>query len=72
MTRVLPLPAPARMSTGPSVVSTASRCSGFSWSKKDNADVSSELVVQFYRGMAAEVSKFQVFRISKWQSHNLQ
>src|SRR5215471_5254815 len=30
MTRVLPLPAPARISTGPSVVSTASRCCGFS------------------------------------------
>src|SRR5437879_12249693 len=28
MTRVLPLPAPARISTGPSVVSTASRCWG--------------------------------------------
>ena len=27
-TRVLPVPAPARTSTGPSVVSTASRCSG--------------------------------------------
>ena len=39
MTRVLPLPAPARISTGPSVVSTASRCCGFSWSRKDNAEV---------------------------------
>ncbi len=29
-TRVLPVPAPARTSTGPSVVSTAARCSGFS------------------------------------------
>src|SRR5688572_32417935 len=29
MTRVLPLPAPARMSTGPSVVCTASCCCGF-------------------------------------------
>ena len=29
MTRVLPEPAPARMSTAPSVCSTASRCSGF-------------------------------------------
>ena len=29
MTRVLPEPAPARMSTGPSVASTAARCSGF-------------------------------------------
>ena len=28
-TRVLPVPAPASTSTGPSVVSTASRCSGF-------------------------------------------
>ena len=30
MTRVLPEPAPARISTGPSVCSTAARCSGFS------------------------------------------
>src|SRR6185436_19030741 len=30
MTRVLPLPAPARMRTGPSVASTASRCCGLS------------------------------------------
>ena len=30
MTRVLPLPAPARTSTGPFVVVTASRCGGFS------------------------------------------
>src|ERR1035437_4261376 len=29
MTRVLPEPAPARMSRGPSVASTAARCSGF-------------------------------------------
>ena len=29
MTRVLPDPAPARISSGPSVVSTAARCSGF-------------------------------------------
>src|SRR5439155_26789545 len=36
MTRVFPLPAPARMSTGPSVVSTASRCCGLSWERKDN------------------------------------
>lgn len=34
MTRVLPDPAPARMRTGPSVVSTAARCSGFSLSKR--------------------------------------
>src|SRR5882724_5111428 len=34
MTRVLPLPAPARISRGPSVVVTASRCGGLSFSKK--------------------------------------
>ena len=28
-TRVLPVPAPARTSTGPSVATTAARCSGF-------------------------------------------
>src|SRR5260370_20597627 len=32
--RVLPVPAPARISTGPSMVSTASRCSGFSSSRR--------------------------------------
>src|SRR5205085_11265476 len=37
ITRVLPLPAPARISTGPSVVSTASRCCGFSSSRNDKA-----------------------------------
>src|SRR5215831_4828954 len=33
MTRVLPLPAPARINTGPSTASTASRCWGLSWDK---------------------------------------
>ncbi len=41
MTRVFPLPAPARMSTGPSVASTASRCCGLRPERKgggvDNA-----------------------------------
>ena len=32
-TRVLPLPAPAKTSSGPCVCSTAARCSGFSLSK---------------------------------------
>src|SRR5579872_5049639 len=41
MTRVFPLPAPARINTGPSVVSTASRCCGFSWSRKDNSETGS-------------------------------
>src|ERR1700756_599609 len=52
MTRVFPLPAPARINTGPSVVSTASRCCGFSWSRKDNAEVAPESIFQFYRGIA--------------------
>ena len=37
MTRVLPEPAPARISSGPSVCSTASRCSGFSDERKESA-----------------------------------
>src|ERR1700722_984449 len=53
MTRVLPLPAPAKISTGPSIVSTASRCCGFSCSRKDNAEVAPESLIQFYRGIAA-------------------
>src|SRR5262249_10575829 len=36
MARVLPVPAPARISTGPSVVSAARRCSGFSSSRRVN------------------------------------
>src|SRR5271165_2353818 len=38
MTRVFPLPAPARMSTGPSTVSTASRCCGFNCERKDKVE----------------------------------
>src|SRR5438874_10181229 len=49
MTRVFPLPAPARMSTGPSVVSTASRCCGFSWERKDKEGTAPETLVEFYR-----------------------
>ena len=32
--RVFPVPAPARMSTGPSVVSAAARCSGFNSARR--------------------------------------
>src|SRR6185437_11854867 len=35
ITRVLPLPAPARINTGPSTVSTASRCCGFNCERND-------------------------------------
>src|SRR5882724_7426835 len=48
MTRVLPLPAPARMRTGPSVVSTAARCCGLSWSRKDKTGDGSKTHLQFY------------------------
>src|SRR5229473_8517126 len=34
MTRVLPEPAPARISSGPSLELTASRCCGLSWERK--------------------------------------
>jgi hypothetical protein len=47
MTRVFPLPAPARMSTGPSVVSTASRCCGLSLFRKDNAEVAPGEIFNF-------------------------
>ena len=40
MTRVLPEPAPARMSSGPSVVSTAARCSGFRFAMSDGTSES--------------------------------
>src|SRR6476661_7186252 len=39
MTRVFPEPAPARINTGPSRWSTASRCSGFSLSRKSMGGV---------------------------------
>ena len=39
-TRVLPEPAPATISSGPSVCSTASRCGGFRPSSDSPADVS--------------------------------
>src|SRR5579864_6993917 len=38
MARVLPVPAPARSSTGPSVVSAATRCCGFSSSSRVSMD----------------------------------
>src|SRR5215469_12014518 len=38
MTLVLPLPAPARISTGPSVASTASRCWGLRPERKSTTD----------------------------------
>src|SRR5215469_9840167 len=63
MTRVFPLPAPARINTGPSVVSTASRCCGLSWSRKDNAEAAP--VIQFYRK-----KKSQSQRTSRAQRRN--
>src|SRR6266567_8852804 len=54
MTRVLPLPAPARMSTGPSVVPTASRCCGLSWERKDkDGNGSGVSLIGFYRNYSA-------------------
>jgi len=54
MTRVLPLPAPARISTGPSVVSTASRCWGLSCERNVRKTAPEPLgirtsLVRFYR-----------------------
>ena len=51
MTRVLPLPAPARMSTGPSVVSTAARCCGLSLSRKDKCGTGSEFTAWILQGI---------------------
>src|SRR5207245_78960 len=39
MTRVFPLPAPARINTGPSVVATASRCWGFRPERKSTNEL---------------------------------
>src|SRR6266581_458202 len=49
MTRVFPLPAPARISTGPSVVSTASRCCGFNSSRNDKRKWLRGALIGFYR-----------------------
>jgi len=53
ITRVLPLPAPARMSTGPSVVSTASRCCGLSWERKDKLRRQLRPLIRFYKTAGA-------------------
>src|SRR6202140_525882 len=76
MTRVLPLPAPARISSGPSAVSTASRCSGFRCSRKDKAEVTPKFLAQFYRGIggqtlphnfcASAVISFVLLTESRW------
>src|SRR5256712_7515496 len=50
MTRVLPLPAPARTRSGPSPAVTASRCGGFRSSRKR---VSSESTGRLYRAIRA-------------------
>src|SRR5579885_2842301 len=61
MTRVFPLPAPARISTGPSVVSTASRCCGFSSERNDNEENrSGDSLTKFYRSDLSS-SYFEVF-----------
>src|SRR5689334_866220 len=60
MTRVLPLPAPARMSTGPSVACTASSCCGLrsfvSSMKKCWADCRPPKHL-FYRNALRQVSR---------------
>src|SRR5437016_2252032 len=58
MTRVLPLPAPARISTGPSVASTALSCSGLSSLAKS---------IQSYQPQKAQKHKnFCAFCASLW------
>src|SRR5271156_1764472 len=57
MTRVFPLPAPARMSTGPSVVSTASRCCGFNSSRNDKGGWLRSALDRFYRRNEEGISK---------------
>src|SRR5947207_4936290 len=61
MTRVLPLPAPARISTGPSVASTALSCSGLSSLAKS---------IQSYQPQKAQKHKtFCAFCASLWLFH---
>src|SRR6266849_3222707 len=54
MTRVLPLPAPARTRSGPSPAVTASRCGGFRSSRKR---VSSESTGRLYRAIRASPTR---------------
>src|SRR2546425_11037282 len=54
MTRVLPLPAPARTRSGPSPAVTASRCGGFRSSRKR---VSSESTRRLYRAIRASPTR---------------
>src|SRR5580704_9953617 len=62
MTRVFPLPAPARISTGPSVVSTASRCCGLSWSKKDKAWCCLRSLIRIVRVQDIQRSGYSAFQ----------
>ena len=55
ITRVLPVPAPASTSSGPSVVETASRCAGFSdWSRSPML-----VMVAFGVGGGSSVGRFK-------------
>src|SRR6266849_5696528 len=60
MASVLPVPAPAKIKTGPSVVSAARRCSGFSASRK--LFIRHRARARAYRAMVAEE-----IRGDKWQ-----
>src|SRR6185437_8168286 len=62
ITRVLPLPAPARINTGPSTVSTASRCCGFSCERNVRRTAPEPpgirtALVRFYRTCGGELCR---------------
>src|SRR5271167_1147324 len=46
MARVLPVPAPARIRTGPSMVSAARRCSGFNSLRKVSIEPFQEIILE--------------------------
>src|SRR5437867_13426384 len=57
MTRVLPLPAPARMRTAPSVASTASRCCGLSPANSGDSPVAGSTEPELLKGLNAETAE---------------
>src|SRR5262245_34720153 len=61
MTRVLPEPAPATTSTGPSIVVTASLCARFSWASKSSISGCDMAKVYAYASHFAKLWESAVF-----------
>src|SRR5207245_9127152 len=57
MTRVLPLPAPARVRAAPSLASTASRCGGLSAARSGDAGIAGAAGPELLTGLNAETEE---------------